>query len=130
MKLTLTTTLLLSVYLAVELSESRTIRPSPELSQNEVVVVPDDVQKFMSLRDELGARLRERLAARFDINDPTFNQILEDVLKSIHRYSRPRYGRSVRFDRRSEKRTDEIKVEKTVELLSNSPQAKIAPSNY
>lgn len=101
--------------LVPDVSESRTVPVSEK-----TVPTVDEVQNFIALRDELGASLRDRLAARFDINDPSFNQILEDVLKSIHRYSRPRYGRSVELDVRTEKTVNEIEVEKSIKFVSTS----------
>ena len=112
--------LLVSCILSLRLIDGRTILETKE-SAAAAEIGANDGQTVMELREDLGTQLREHLATRFDVKDPTFNQILEDVLKSIHRYSRPRYGRSVYLDRsRLEPQTNEIRFEKTLEVVAET----------
>ena len=82
--------------------------------------VSTDTNNYISLRQEVGTQLRQRLSA--NINDATFNQILEDVLSSIHRFSRPRYGRSLRLPQQRDP-SDKKEWDKRVEEVSRREEA-------
>ena len=121
--LTFTSLTLMAMALLVDVGEGRAI-PISDQEESAPAENSDNVQTYIDLRSELTNSLREQLASRFNINDPSFNKILEDVLRSIHRYSRPRYGRSVQVVDVSEKTedesVDEIEFENSIKLVSNS----------
>lgn len=91
--------------------ESRTIENADsDSSSGHNLLSIDEVRQ-----NDMRTRIRESFS-QYDMDDPAINRLLDYILKSIHRYSRPRYGRSVHQTESS----GAIQLEKMVEVLSES----------